>query len=592
MFGTFKGQADGEHFYFSKNGHVSLADEAKASTKAFLQKFKGTNPNLHPQCRFPERYRYLKEKLNLKVKNAFCPDYSKWIKDLDPVGLSLSYAANYPDNPGSVMGHTFLRIISRKSSRLQRGSTGGKHLDLLDYSISYAASTKVSTGVLYAFKGLFGGYQGLYSLQPYYMKVREYSEGDGRNLWEYDLNVTEEGTRRMMAHFWEVSKNTFFYYYFMSENCSFHLLTLLEVANPKFNLTKDFFLYTVPYDTVKALSFTPNAIKSIKFRPSRITLLKSQFEQLKGNSKKDFKKVLNGEKSLDIYKDDYKFLEVLSSYLFYERVENELTWEPEKLKLYKKALKYRAGLGKQKPLLKMTPPLAEGPHNGHDTSLVRISHGYSNHKNYQKINLKAGLHDLLNKDAGFAKFSKLDSLDLQLKYGKDEFNKRKLSYEYFTFLDILSLIPVTEYSTPFSWGAEIKHKKSVDLGRKSSLSFLPSYGLSFSFLKDRALLFVLGQMNLEFASNKVLKNNTRFGPGAIVGLVSEIGTFGKVFLSSQIRSDLLQNDREKWRSVHTLDFSFFTSRTTDLRIGGKRFIRGEKSGTNRTQLEIGFGVTL
>ncbi|MEK6624238.1 MAG: hypothetical protein AABY86_04685, partial [Bdellovibrionota bacterium] len=101
-----KGQADGDYFYFSPEGRWNLPAEAEASTQAFLSG-PSENLNLHPQCRFPERYRYLKEKLALNIEDQLCPDFQEWMQNLDPVGVALVFASNFPNNPGSAMGHTF-----------------------------------------------------------------------------------------------------------------------------------------------------------------------------------------------------------------------------------------------------------------------------------------------------------------------------------------------------------------------------------------------------------------------------------------------------------------------------------------------------
>ena len=104
-------------------------------------------------------------------------------------------------------------------------------------------------GILYTFKGLFGGYEGYFSDGPYYEKVKEYSRLDNRDVWEYTLNLNEEETDRMLAHLWEL-KDINFDYYFFDENCSFRLLELIEVARPSVNLLDGFSVYAIPLDTV------------------------------------------------------------------------------------------------------------------------------------------------------------------------------------------------------------------------------------------------------------------------------------------------------------------------------------------------------
>ncbi len=46
-------------------------------------------------------------------------------------------------------------------------------------------------------------------------------------------------------HAWELG-NAYFDYFFFKENCSYHLLTLLDYADPTLHLTDEFPFWTVP----------------------------------------------------------------------------------------------------------------------------------------------------------------------------------------------------------------------------------------------------------------------------------------------------------------------------------------------------------
>jgi hypothetical protein len=74
---------------------------------------------------------------------------------------------------------------------------------------------------------------------PYYLKVREYSDLENRDIWEYELNLTPEEIDRLLMHAWELGPIHFDYYFF-DENCAYHLLGLLEAARPDLTLTEGF----------------------------------------------------------------------------------------------------------------------------------------------------------------------------------------------------------------------------------------------------------------------------------------------------------------------------------------------------------------
>src|SRR5690606_9684896 len=94
-----------------------------------------------------------------------------------------------------------------------------------------AAETDETNGVVFAAKGLFGGYPGLFSITPYYEKVKEYNDLENRDIWEYELAFTPAETRRLLEHAWELGQVNFDYY-FLSENCSYQLVALMDVARP------------------------------------------------------------------------------------------------------------------------------------------------------------------------------------------------------------------------------------------------------------------------------------------------------------------------------------------------------------------------
>jgi len=66
--------------------------------------------------------------------------------------------------------------------------------------------------------------------------VKEYGDFENRDIWEYRLQLTAAQTERLLMHVWEL-KESYFDYFFFTENCAYQLLPLLEVANPELHLT-------------------------------------------------------------------------------------------------------------------------------------------------------------------------------------------------------------------------------------------------------------------------------------------------------------------------------------------------------------------
>lgn len=60
-------------------------------------------------------------------------------------------------------------------------------------------------------------------------------------------------SRKILLHLWEM-QNAELDYYFLDENCSYQLLSLLEIAREDLALTKEFSVQAIPSDTVRVLA--------------------------------------------------------------------------------------------------------------------------------------------------------------------------------------------------------------------------------------------------------------------------------------------------------------------------------------------------
>jgi len=96
------------------------------------------------------------------------------------------------NSPASMYGHTFLRVSSNHDT------------PLISNAINFAAKTNDTNGLIFAYKGLFGEYEGRYSILPYYEKIKEYNNLEQRDIWEYDLDLTQEEINRLVLHTFEL----------------------------------------------------------------------------------------------------------------------------------------------------------------------------------------------------------------------------------------------------------------------------------------------------------------------------------------------------------------------------------------------------
>src|SRR5262249_53633592 len=150
----------------------------------------------------------------------------------------------------------------------------GKRRELLDYGVDYSADVDTTNALLYAFKGLTGLFPGTFHHYPYYYKVREYNDYESRDLWEYDLSLSPAQVAMLVAHIWELG-STYFDYYYLTENCSYHVLGALEAAAPELELLRHVKTPVIPVDTVKALYENQGLVRDVRYRPS----IRTQFRK-------------------------------------------------------------------------------------------------------------------------------------------------------------------------------------------------------------------------------------------------------------------------------------------------------------------------
>ncbi|NER59786.1 DUF4105 domain-containing protein, partial [Pseudomonas sp. MAFF212428] len=242
--GGWRSYVDDPRFFLAKDGAHHPEHELRATYEALYAP--ASLGDKHAQCVFPARTRWLRDQLQLRDLPApDCKDYTQWFKDVSPHSAVMIFPAAYLNSPSSMFGHTLLRI---DQAGVQSDNTA-----LLSYAINFGAYIEGNdNSILYAWKGLMGGYPGLFALVPYQEKLSEYRSLENRDLWEYRLNLTPEETGRMVEHIWEL-KQIQFDYFFFDENCSYRLLELLQVARPSLDLTSQFPLTAIPTDTVKAV---------------------------------------------------------------------------------------------------------------------------------------------------------------------------------------------------------------------------------------------------------------------------------------------------------------------------------------------------
>lgn len=436
-FGGYESKAAANDFFLSTHGRENPKDELLKNIELLLGNTSYENPNDHPACKFPLRYRWLREQLSLNasIPQPDCPEMKTWLNALGANGVSLVFASSYTNNPASMFGHTFLR--------LHRIKDGQKLPDLLHYTINFAAETGVEKGMLYTVKGLFGFYPGYFSTFPFYIKIQQYNNVEARDLWEYDLNIKDDELEKIVFHLWEMG-SAFFAYYFVDENCSYYLLALLESANPQVQLLKHLPFFTTPVDTMKIVSKHSDWISAPHYRPSLQKRFEASYSGLDSTEQKAFDDLIKTQDTKKVKSmPEQSRVDILDSSMDYLSMKEK---QNAKTDFQKKILAARSETN-----LSSTPNHIEKPADpltSHPT--MRIGPGFSRiaGENWAQLDFRGAYHDLLDNPDGFDPSAQIQSLDGRIRFSTE---RKKVTLDHLKLIEVISLNPLQKYLSKPSW---------------------------------------------------------------------------------------------------------------------------------------------
>ncbi|MGC5701915.1 DUF4105 domain-containing protein [Pseudomonas sp. NFXW11] len=394
----------------------------------------------HAQCVYPARTRWLKAQLGLNdLPTVQCSEFTQWFKDVAPHSTVMIFPAAYLNSPSSMFGHTLLRI--------DQADVQSNHTALLSYAINFGAYIEGSdNSILYAWKGLMGGYPGLFALVPYQEKLAEYRSLENRDLWEYRLNLTPVETERMVEHVWEL-KQIKFDYFFFDENCSYRLLELLQVARPSLRLTEQFPLTAIPTDTVKAVK-DAGLVERIDYRPSRERELLNRAQPLSPEEQQWVLKVSADQQQLQAPElkalpRDRQALIVDAAYRLERYRANGLERDAERSQRSFELL--RAINQNPAPELQVQRPGL--PEDGHQSRTWQLGVGTRDDKAFAEYGLRMAYHDLNDNAEGFPLGAQIEILQMKLRqYEGNHWQLQRLD-----LATIRSLTPRNQLLQPWSW---------------------------------------------------------------------------------------------------------------------------------------------
>lgn len=554
--------ADDPEFFNAVDGKTNAAAELEATLAAFFSTAVETDKTQNPQCRFIARYQWLERELQFdpaRLPPQPCKRFDQWRASLNPHEITLVFPAAYLNNPASMYGHTLLRIDAKDQDEKTR---------LLAYAISYAAGTNETSGLVFAVRGLFGGYPGVFSITPYYLKVREYSDIENRDVWEYQLTLTPEEIDRLLMHVWELGPTRFDYYFF-DENCAYHLLSLLEVARPGLQLTDRFRWWAIPSDTVRAVTDQAGLLKRVVYRPASVTIMQQRLASMPAEERalaKDLARQrvdANGKYAPELPAlNQARALELGYEYALYESAATPGKTPGAARHMHELLLaRSRLNIPPQKPEVP-APPVR--PDEGHETSRVGVGVGSRDGRRFGEIHVRPTYHDLLDDPAGYTRGAQIQFFELRARQYQGEGG---LSLEEFMPLDIVSLTPRNNFFNPVSWKVNIGWTRKRFPGDAEPLIFRLSGGPGLAYNAPgtsggNAVYYGFFEAALD-ASSRYASHYT-LGAGPAVGLLADLSERWGIHLQARSLRYGLGDDH--WSRELALEQRYTLTRQSALRL--------------------------
>ncbi len=461
-------------FFNSPEGASNLKAKLIATIESFF-----ASPDLgdsHSICRFPARFDWLLQKLNLN-RADFPSPVSPLLKEfLNKVGahtVSIAFASENLMVPVSMMGHLFLKIEGQSDSRE------------VSHALSYFAAFTTEDSIFFYLKSIFTGSNGIYSLSPYRKQLEIYNDQEKRNIWEYRLNLTSKQIRKLVLHIWEM-KGINVRYNFVTHNCGSGVVYLLAAVIPELS---DFTHkpWITPLDSLKEL-YRMNYIADVSIYPThayKIRMISQHF------SNKELDLIQAGidtknTKLLHAVDSDQKKADILcaTEYLLNARLAENKISSTDYSQLKEEILDLKVQLPHSD-----LPFKTKNPMSGHLSS--RIYTGYVHKKNNDVFHL--GYYPVYNDIDGnnreyFNEFQ-LYFLNCDLNYN---ISNEHFQIENIDLINMKSILPHDTLTGGLSGGFKLNFQSPYN-SRNTDLYFNVEgdLGLAYSFFSEKMTAYVL-----------------------------------------------------------------------------------------------------
>ncbi|HBA60153.1 MAG TPA: hypothetical protein DCZ92_04940 [Elusimicrobia bacterium] len=454
LLGRYRSSAQDPRFFLAKWGAISPRLELEAAIDGFF--YEG-EPGNGPECRFPERYSWLREKFRLPVSalpQPRCAAFEEWKAGFAAETASLVFAPGDLKHSAAFHGDLFLRL---------KGPAGQER----DAVIGCTAPAAGEGAFLSVLKAAAGAHSCSFSALPWSGARRAYAGLDDRDQWEFPLALDEEEKARLLNHLWEL-QNTSFSWRPFTRNSAWRLLKLLDAARPTSRGSARFHAWVLPLDAVRA-AIPDAAGAAAVWRPALWKTVTWKREQLYIGEASSAYELVRGDQAAALKKLEETnawhraaILETASDYLGWVHYSGRMTGED-----FAKALgpleKARSSAGAQ-AVFTGSPEKPASPHGASES--LRAGAGLVGLKNGPAYELQGRIagQDLLDSDAGYAPGSALETGTFRLRY-ENRYNSFYVKEA--RLLRIASITPWDDWARRGSWEVSAGVEQADEAGRRS-----------------------------------------------------------------------------------------------------------------------------
>jgi len=483
---------------FLLSDDFSLKNELDATINGFYnEKEKYENINEHPQCKFPARLLYICNKLNIsknELPNIECTNFNTYKMKAPADKISLIYASEKVNNPSSMMGHTFLKYNGKNNQNRE-----------VEHAISFYTVLDTVNLFKLAYQNTYSGMKGLFALQPYKKIEKQYTEKENRNVWEYQLKLSEYRKKLIYYHVWEL-KDIDMKYFFTSYNCSTVIYYILSLANPK--IYDDKKLWITPLDTVKFL-YKYDLIEKSELFPSNEWLIKMTAENLDNNKIDNIKNIVKNKRYDEISKLDFNSLKLLEAYSSVKYKNDDI--DIDEFKILKNSINSSTeNNGNTFDISKY-----KSPNKIPNERQIGVGYKNINEEEFLKLSFLSASHLLNDNNQEY-----FGESELKIAYLSILVNKNNIELEEFTLYGMKSYVPYDTLTNDLSYQLELAVKKdySEDMNYIDTVKIDGGVGIDFLLGHD---INIFAIFNLGLGYNNDDNVHTFLNP-QIGGMIYEI----------------------------------------------------------------------